>query len=133
MRISKNKILTSPSDLNNFVGCKFLIKNEIKFLNREIQKNKESIDQKLWKEFGIKHEKKYFELFKKKYKKIISIKKDLSEAERYKKTVEAVKKGYDLIYHAFLIDEDFSGEADFLIKVALHQVELKNDENLQTY
>ena len=66
MRISKNKILTSPSDLNNFVGCKFLIKNEIKFLNREIQKNKESIDQKLWKEFGIKHEKKHFELFKKK-------------------------------------------------------------------
>ena len=117
MRISKNKILTSPSDLNNFVGCKFLIKNEIKFLNREIQKNKESIDQKLWKEFGIKHEKKHFELFKKKYKKIISIKKDLSEAERYKKTVEAVKKGYDLIYHAFLIDEDFRGEADFLIKV----------------
>jgi hypothetical protein len=27
-----------------------------------------------------------------------------------------MQKGYDLIYHAYLIDENFRGEADFLIK-----------------
>ena len=117
MKIKNKKFLTSPSDLNNFVSCKYLIKNEIKFLNKEIRRNEESIDQKLWKEFGIKHEKKHFDLLKKYYKKNISIKQDLTEEERYKKTIEAVKKGYDLIYHAYLMDGDFRGEADFLIKV----------------
>ena len=117
MKIKNKKFLTSPSDLNNFVSCKYLIKNEIKFLYKEIKRNEESIDQKIWKEFGIKHEKKHFDLLKKYYKKNISIKQDLTEEERYKKTLEAVKKGYDLIYHAYLIDGDFRGEADFLIKV----------------
>ena len=117
MKILNNKILTSPSDLNNFVSCKYLIKNEIKFLNKKIQRNEQSIDQKLWKEFGIKHEKKHFELLKKYYKKNVSIKQDLSEEERYKKTLEVIKKGYDLIYHAYLIDGDFRGEVDFLIRV----------------
>ena len=60
MKIIKNKFYTSPSDLNNFVSCKYLIKNEIKFLNKEIEKNEESFDKKLWKEFGLKHEKKTF-------------------------------------------------------------------------
>ena len=91
MKILNNKILTSPSDLNNFVSCKYLIKNEIKFLNKKIQRNEQSIDQKLWKEFGIKHEKKHFELLKKYYKKNVSIKQDLSEEERYKKTFEVIK------------------------------------------
>ena len=57
MKIKNKKFLTSPSDLNNFVSCKYLIKNEIKFLYKEIKRNEESIDQKIWKEFGIKHEK----------------------------------------------------------------------------
>ena len=117
MKILNKKILTSPSDLNNFVSCKYLIKNEIKFLNKKIHRNEEGIDQKLWKEFGIKHEKKHFELLKKYYKKNVSIKQDLSEEERYKKTLEVIKKGYDLIYHAYLIDGDFRGEVDFLIRV----------------
>lgn len=117
MKIKNKKFLTSPSDLNNFVSCKYLVQNEIKFLSKEIRKNEESIDQKLWKEFGIKHEKKHFDLLKKYYKKNISIKQDLTEEERNKKTLEAISKGYDLIYHAYLIDGDFRGEADFLIKV----------------
>ena len=117
MKIKNKKFLTSPSDLNNFVSCKYLIQNDIKYLHKEIRRNEESIDQKLWKEFGLKHEKKHFDLLKKYYKKNISIKQDLTEEERNKKTIEAIKKGYDLIYHAYLIDGDFRGEADFLIKV----------------
>ena len=36
MKIKNKKFLTSPSDLNNFVICKYLIKNEIKFLNKKM-------------------------------------------------------------------------------------------------
>ena len=83
---------------------------------KEISKNKvRSIDQKLWKEFGIKHEKKHYQLFKINTK-LISIDQELSEKERNKLTIDAIKKGYDLIYHAYLIDDNLRGEADFLIK-----------------
>ena len=116
MKILNNKIFTSPSDLNNFVSCKYLIKNEIKFLNKEIQRNQESIDKKLWKEFGLRHENKHFKLLKEEYKNVISIKQDLKEEERFKQTVKAIKEGFDLIYHAYFIDDNFRGEADFLIK-----------------
>ena len=116
MKIIKNKFYTSPSDLNNFVNCKYLIQNEINFLNNKVKKNEETIDQKLWKEFGLKHEKKHYKLLKVKSKKSISISQDLDEKERNKKTLEAIKSGYDLIYHAYLIDDNFRGESDFLIK-----------------
>ena len=93
MKILNNKIFTSPSDLNNFVSCKYLIKNEIKFLNKEIKRNQESIIV-LWK-FGLKHENKHFKLLKEEYKNVISIKQDLKEEEKLNKLLRQLKK--DLI------------------------------------
>ena len=116
MRIEKNKFLISPSDLNNFISCKFTIKNEIKFHNKEITKSAPSVNDKLWKEMGIEHEKNHFKKLKNQFKKSISINSELSEKLRYEETIRAMKKGYDLIYHAYLIDENLRGEADFLIK-----------------
>ena len=116
MKIIKNKFLISPGDLNNFVACKFTIKNEIKFHNKEISKSEEKVNDKLWKKMGIEHEKKYFQILKDKYKKSISIKSDLDEKNRFDETLRAMEKGYELIYHAYLIDGELRGEADFLIK-----------------
>ena len=50
------------------------------------------------------------------YKKLISIDQELNETDRNKVTIDAIKKGYDLIYHAYLIDDNLRGESDFLIK-----------------
>jgi predicted RecB family nuclease len=116
MKIIKDKFFISPSDLNNFVACKYTIKNEIKFLNKEITKNTDRVNDKLWKEMGIEHEKKHHKILKSKYKKSIEIKSAKDEQTRFNETVTAMQKGYDLIYHAYLIDENFRGEADFLIK-----------------
>ena len=44
------------------------------------------------------------------------IKSDLDEKHRFNETIRAMEKGYDLIYHAYLVDGDLRGEADFLIK-----------------
>ena len=63
MKFKDKSILISPSDLNNFVSCKYLIINEIKYLKKLIKKNEETIDQKLWKKYGLDHEKKYLEIF----------------------------------------------------------------------
>ena len=116
MKIKKGKFFISPSDLNNFVACKYTALNEIKFHNKEIKKNEDKANDKLWKEMGIEHEKKHFKILKDKHKKSISIKSDLDEKDRFNDTVRAIQNGYDLIYHAYLIDENFRGEADFLIK-----------------
>ena len=37
MKIKKGKFFISPSDLNNFVACKYTALNEIKFHNKEIK------------------------------------------------------------------------------------------------
>lgn len=116
MKITKSRFLISPGDLNNFVACKFTIKNEIKFHNKEISKSEEKVNDKLWKKMGIEHEKKYFQILKNKYKKSISIKSDLDEKNKFDETIKAMEKGYELIYHAYLIDGELRGEADFLIK-----------------
>ena len=116
MKINKGKFFISPSDLNNFVACKFTIKNEIKFHNKEISKIADRVNDKLWKEMGIEHEKKHFKLLKDKYKKSIAIKSDLDEKDRFNETIRSMEKGYELIYHAYLVDGDLRGEADFLIK-----------------
>ena len=114
MKLAKSRFLISPGDLNNFIACKFTIKNEIKFLNKEISKSEEKVNDKLWKKMGIEHEKKYFQILKNKYKKSITIKSELMK-KRFDETIKAMESGFDLIYHAYLIDGDL-GEADFLIK-----------------
>tara|TARA_S200000501_G_scaffold185657_1_gene174671 strand:+ start:353 stop:3760 length:3408 start_codon:yes stop_codon:yes gene_type:complete len=116
MKITKNRFLISPGDLNNFVACKFTIKNEIKFHNKEISKSEEKVNDKLWKKMGIEHEKKYLQILKDKYKKSISIKSDLDEKNRFDETLRAMEEGYELIYHAYLVDGELRGEVDFLIK-----------------
>ena len=58
--LNKEIISISPSDLNNFVACKYIIKNNIKFHNKEIKKNEEKINNKLWREMGFRHEAKHF-------------------------------------------------------------------------
>ena len=116
MKLAKSRFLISPGDLNNFIACKFTIKNEIKFLNKEISKSEEKVNDKLWKKMGIEHEKKYFQILKNKYKKSITIKSELNEKKRFDETIKAMESGFDLIYHAYLKDGDLRGEADFLIK-----------------
>ena len=116
MKIKNDKFFVSPSDLNNFVACKYTVLNEIKYHNKEIRKSPDKANDKLWKEMGVEHEKRHYKILKEKYKKSITIKSDLNEKDRFDETIRAIQKGYDLIYHAYLIDDNLRGEADFLIK-----------------
>ena len=92
MKIIKNKFFISPSDLNNFVACKYTIKNEIKFLNKEITKNTDQVNDKLWKEMGIEHEKKHHKILKTKCKKNIEIKSTKDEQTRFDEQLAQCKK-----------------------------------------
>ena len=125
MKIEKNKIFTSPSDLKNFTQCKYLTKNDILFTKKEgkgkeLKKSAPTEDSKLVMEKGEEHERKHLNLFKDKYSnyKIIN-KKNKTEKEQFKETVAAIKEGKEMINQAFFMDSDgkFRGYADFLIKV----------------
>ena len=117
MRISKNKILYSPTDLNNFVSCKYHIKNDLLADEKKFKKREISADLKLRIKYGIEHETKHFKLFKNKNNPNVTINNKLTDEKRFEATKQALTKGYKLIYKAYFIEKNFRGEADFLLRV----------------
>jgi uncharacterized protein len=112
------KNLYSPSMLKSFLNCKYTIFNEIneKTLNL-VKKEKGFSDLKLL-ERGNVHEDDYFKILKDKYSKVINIKPlKLTQQEKFKKTIEFMKEGFDVIRGGYLVHEEWLGEFDFLIKV----------------
>ena len=116
MKIENDKIYYSPTDLNNFVGCRYHIKNDLEAKDKNLKRKEKTADLKLRIEYGIKHEKDYYNILAKKYKNHIEIDSKLPVQKKFKLTIDAIKKGYDLIYHAYLMEDNFGGEIDFLIK-----------------
>ena len=117
MKIEKQNILTSPSDLNNFILCKYHIKNDKLSFTNKLLKRKPKGDLELIIKLGHEHEKKHLNLFKNKYKKVKVINDKLSENQRYKDTLLALKDGFQVVHKAYFIEDTFRGEVDFLIKV----------------
>ena len=128
MKIVKNKIFTSPSDLNNFTLCKYHIKNDKLSFTNKLLKRKPKGDLELIIKLGFEHEKKHLNLFKNKYKKVKVINDKSTENQRYKDTVLALKEGFKVIHKAFFIEDTFRGEVDFLIRV-----ETKSDLGAWSY
>ncbi|MDC0417827.1 TM0106 family RecB-like putative nuclease [Candidatus Pelagibacter sp.] len=116
MRVKKNQIFISPSDLNNFVSCKYHAFNDLNEHVKNLKKKDPSEDMKLWRRYGDEHEAKHLKLLKEKYSNNITIDPTKSDEDRFNNTIDAIKKGFDLIYKAYFIEDQFRGEADFLIK-----------------
>ena len=117
MRIIQNKTLYSPTDLNNFVSCKYHIKNDLLADEKKFKKREISADLKLRIKYGIEHETKHFKLFKNKNNPNVTINNKLTDEKRFEATKQALTKGYKLIYKAYFIEKNFRGEADFLLRV----------------
>ena len=109
-------LLYSPTDLNNFVACKYYIKNDFIADEQNLKKKEKSADLNLRIQYGKEHEKKHLNIFSKKFKKSITINHKQSDEKRYHETLQALKDGYDFIYKAFFIDKNLRGELDFLLK-----------------
>ena len=109
----------SPTDLNNFVSCKYHIKNDLLKDELKLKKKEKNANLKLRIEYGIQHEANHFELLKTKHKKHITINPNQSAEKKCAETIEALKDGYDLIYKAYFVDNNFRGEVDFLLKTQI--------------
>jgi|ETNmetMinimDraft_20_1059909.scaffolds.fasta_scaffold04374_3 uncharacterized protein len=110
--MSKNldKLLTA-SKLKNWLACNYTTINEIN--KKELKKKESSITEEIRKKRGDEFEEKIYKKLIKQYPKHIKIKKD---DDRFEKTKEALRKGYDLIHKAYFKYEGWVGEIDFLIK-----------------
>ena len=109
----------SPTDLNNFVSCKYHIKNDLLKDELKLKKKEKNANLKLRIEYGIQHEANHFELLKTKHKKHITINPNQSAEKKCAETIKALKDGYDLIYKAYFVDNNFRGEVDFLLKTKI--------------
>jgi predicted RecB family nuclease len=116
-KTSEQKFLFSPTDLVNFLDC-----NHIIFLDLQeniANKTKSSASSKLFTEKGYEHENRYLEKLKQKFNPVVEIPKNLSLEKRLEFTRLAMQRGADVIYQAALLDGNWSGNVDFLLKVTL--------------
>ena len=101
----------------NYLNCKYKIYNEFYQEKLNLKKREDSESDKLRFAKGIQFENDYFEELKKKYSKVIDLKrkdKKTSQEDIAKKTIECMKEGYEVIRGGYLIDEKWRGEFDFL-------------------
>jgi len=112
MKLEGNQITLSPSDLVNHTGCKHLTeqKRQVALGNREKPDWNDPALAILQKK-GIEHEEAYLKSLEDKKLSIINL-----EDKGVKDTIDAMQKGYDVIYQARLANDRWYGIADFLIK-----------------
>ena len=102
--------LKTASRLKNWIACNYTTVNEIN--NKELKKKDRSTTETIRKKRGDEFEAKVYKNLIKQFPKHIQIKKD---EDRFEKTKEAIKKGYDLIHKAHFKHKGWVGEIDFLI------------------
>ncbi len=110
------KNLFSPTMLKKYLGCKYIIFNEINEKKLNLKKIELNINDKLRFEKGNQHEKDYLKELKKSHKKVLDLKKsDLTREEKISKTIQAMREGWEIIYGGWLKKDKWTGEFDFLI------------------
>ena len=102
--------LKTASRLKNWIACNYTTVNEIN--NKGLKKKDHSTTETIRKKRGDEFEAKIYKKLIKQFPKHIQIKKN---EDRFEKTKEAIKKGYDLIHKAHFKHKGWVGEIDFLI------------------
>src|SRR5688572_2716300 len=118
MRIEKQQLEISASDLAKHLGCRHLTSLDLRAARGEL-------DRPYWsdpaiavlQERGFRHEAAYLSHLKDRGRSILPDAIGLDEGGRGERTVEAMKSGIEIIVQADLQDGHWRGRADILIKV----------------
>ncbi|MEA1896407.1 MAG: TM0106 family RecB-like putative nuclease, partial [Bacteroidota bacterium] len=120
MQKTKNgQLIYSASDLVNYLQCPSVTAYDIQNLEFPLQKTPDDEYVKILQQKGFEHENAYLNELSQSFPDVIdiaSLSKNSNEAAR-KNTHKALKNGADIIFQAFLSDEDRIGHIDFLRKV----------------
>jgi len=117
MKNSSSGLKYTPTDLSNYINCKHLNELNKKEAKGEIEApelRRNTVLRTLI-EKGISFEKEYLEELRSQDLSIEEIEREDHQAEA--KTIDAMKRGVDVVFQARLKTERWSGFADFLIKV----------------
>jgi len=118
MKLKKNQLIYSPSDLSAHASCKHLTQLNKQHAKGEIPDPQPYTNRvlQLLKEKGIEFETRHLQDIKDCGKSVIEISNEDPHAEKH--TIDAMKTGVDIIYQASLREDGkWSGWADFLKKV----------------
>lgn len=108
----------SPTDLVNFLGCSHSTILDIRSFTQKMDKCGVSESDMLLRRKGDEHEAAYLASLKMSGKRVAEIPKHASPIERVRITKEVMRKGADIIFQAALLNGNWIGFADFLIKTA---------------
>ena len=115
-KLEDEKILYSPTDLVNFLGCPYSTFLDVKNLFQTLEPRPEDPMLELLQTKGLEHEQQYLQQLKNQGLKCVEIPQGLELSDRVQQTQEAMRDGADVIYQAVLRKGSWRGDADFLIK-----------------
>jgi predicted RecB family nuclease len=117
MRKLASQIITSASDLTNFLSCPYLTVLDKAHLQNPLEKSALDGQIKLIQEKGNAHERDYLSHLKTRGLHIIDCKGDAKDDDvLLKNTIAAFQAAPDIIYQAYLKHKGFAGFSDFLVK-----------------
>lgn len=114
MKQTPDALLRAPTDLSNFLGCRHLTALDLRAARGELARpvrNDAFVDS--LRERGLAHEREYLEVLRAQGLGIAGTEQGLSIDE----TLDAMRRGVDVIYQGALAHGAWSGRADFLLKV----------------
>ena len=117
-KITPGKFLYAATDVVNFLECEHLTTLDLLSFEQSMQKAKDDEQAVLIQEKGTEHETAYVETLKLKHKSLIDIAKVSDDRqERATATLDAMRRGEEIIFQATFIEGQFLGYADFLRRV----------------
>jgi uncharacterized protein len=119
MQQRDNQILYSPTDLCNHLECPHWTILAITDLQSPLPKDEHDEESILVWAKGERHEKDYFEKLILAGRKVRDLRREgkKTREQMFQDTCAAMAAGEEIIYQAFLTNEQFTGYADFLIRV----------------
>ncbi len=111
-----NRHLFAPSDLVNFTLSEFITWMDRYAWERpgEVEPDPPSEEQKIIQDKGIEHERAFLDALAAAGRHVC----DLSQCRgRPEPTLDAMRRGEEIIYQGYLVDGEFAGYPDFLVRV----------------
>lgn len=117
MHLRDNKISFSPSDLTNFMESRFVSFMDRLFLLGDPRAVQDELDEgmEIIRQRGFEHEKSYLDLLRSNGSDICEI--DSKSGNGIELTKQAMHEGRRFIYQAHLVQGQFFGKCDFLVRV----------------
>ena len=118
MHVDADRLRLSPSDLSAFLGCRHRTGLDLAVVHGALAKPiQDDARVQALRDRGAAHEQAYVERLRLEGRQVVVITSDGAPAARVAETLDAMRRGAEVIVQAALIDDDWTGYADILRRV----------------